>query len=95
MMHSPKLTASFVLLAALFARLPLVSACAVCLTGANGSGAEAYDWSVLFLMATPYLVTGSIAAYIVCAYRRAAARKEHKAALDGASFSLEPEESQR
>jgi hypothetical protein len=95
MMHTRKLTALLVLLAPLFARLPLVSACAVCLTGADGAGAEAYDWSVLFLMATPYLVTGSIAAYIVCAYRRAAARKEHKAALDGASFSLEPEESQR
>jgi hypothetical protein len=58
--------------------LPLAGACAVCLSGGDGAVADAYDWSVLFLMATPYLVMGSIAGYLVYAYRRGAAKKEQE-----------------
>lgn len=87
-MQLQRLTALFALLATLFAQAPLARACAVCLSGADGSGADAYDWSVLFLMATPYVVVGSIASYLVYAYRRAAVKKEHDAALKEAPFHL-------
>ena len=92
-----KLAALFALLAGLFARLPLARACAVCLTGAEGPVADAYDWSVLFLMATPYFVVGSIAGYLVYAYRRAAARKEQtpEVAEPAMGLSLDQKESGR
>jgi hypothetical protein len=62
----------------------------VCLGGADGSTADAYDWSVLFLMATPYLVIGSIAGYLVYLYRRAAAKENQAAAVESEpSVSLE------
>jgi hypothetical protein len=96
-MQVRKLTALFVLVAASFARLPLAHACAVCLTGADGAVADAYDWSVLFLMAMPYLVMGSVAGYLVYAYRRAAAEKEQEAARGeaGIYLSLDQKESGR
>jgi hypothetical protein len=97
MMQLVKLTALFVLTAVMFAHRPLVHACAVCLTGADGSVADAYDWSVLFLMATPYLVMGTIAGYLFYAYRRAAAKREQQAALEEAAINLawDPKESGR
>jgi hypothetical protein len=52
----------------------IVHACAVCITGAEDPSANAFNWSVLFLMAAPYLVVGSIAGYLFYAYRRAARR---------------------
>lgn len=49
----------------------LARACAVCLTGAvDDSVADAFNWSVLFLMATPYTVAGAIAGWLVYAKRR-------------------------
>ena len=48
-----------------------VLACAVCLGGADDSTIEGYNASVLFLMATPYLVLGSIVGALVLTYRRA------------------------
>jgi hypothetical protein len=96
MMRLRKFTALFVLLAASFARLPLARACAVCVSGAEGSAADAYGWSVLFLMATPYLVMGSIAGYLVYAYRRAAAKKQEAAQAETAlHLSLGQKESGR
>ena len=53
-----------------------IHACSVCITGANDSTADAFNWSVLFLMATPYLVVGSIAGGLFFAYRRAVAKRE-------------------
>lgn len=53
-----------------------IDACAVCLTGANDSVTDAFNWSVLFLMATPYAVVGSIAGWLFFVYRRAA--RAHK-----------------
>jgi hypothetical protein len=88
MMQPRKLTALFVLLAGFFANLPLARACAVCLTGADGAVADAYDWSVLFLLTTPYLVVGSIAAFLAYAYRRAAVKRARDAAAEEAPFEL-------
>jgi chromate transport protein ChrA len=53
-----------------------IHACSVCITGANDSTADAFNWSVLFLMATPYLVVGSIAGGLFFAYRRAVTKRE-------------------
>ncbi len=36
--------------------------------------ADAYNWSVVFLMATPYAVMGCIGAWLLYKYRRGAAR---------------------
>jgi hypothetical protein len=51
-------------------------ACAVCVTGAGDPTADAFNWSVLFLMAMPYLVVGSIAGGLFYNYRRTAAKRE-------------------
>jgi hypothetical protein len=51
-------------------------ACAVCVTGAGDPTADAFNWSVLFLMAMPYLVVGSIGGGLFYSYRRAAAKRE-------------------
>jgi hypothetical protein len=53
----------------------IAHACAVCITGAGDPSADAFNWSVLFLMATPYLVVGSIGGYLFYTYHRAARRK--------------------
>ena len=82
-----KASALAALLAGLLARLSLASACAVCITGADGSVAEAYDWSVLFLMATPYLVMGTIAGYLLYLYRRGRTQEAHKSASERGSSS--------
>jgi hypothetical protein len=87
-MQARTITAIIALLAALFARLPLLDACAVCLTGAGGSVADAYDWSVLFLLSTPYLVVGTIAGFLAYAYRRAAAKKAQNRAAEVAPVHL-------
>jgi hypothetical protein len=55
---------------------PLVHACAVCVTGAGDPTTDAFNWSVLFLMAMPYLVVGSIAGGLFYTYRRTAAKRE-------------------
>jgi hypothetical protein len=62
---------------------PDLHACAVCLTGAASDDptADAYNWSVLFLMAMPYTVVGSIGGWLFYNYRRAGRsggrRKKH------------------
>lgn len=49
----------------------LAHACAVCLTGAGDDPVtDAFNWSVLFLMAAPYTVVGAIAGWLVYAKRR-------------------------
>jgi hypothetical protein len=50
-------------------------ACAVCVPGVNDPVADAFNWSVLFLMVMPYLVVGSIAGGLFYAHRRAAKRE--------------------
>ena len=69
-------SSAFLFLALLF---PVVAwPCAVCLTGAaaNDPVADAFNWSVLFLMATPYTVVGSVGGWLFYTHRRAAAQKE-------------------
>jgi hypothetical protein len=63
-------------LTALIANPLTIQACSVCVTGADDPTADAFNWSVLFLMATPYLVVGSIAGGLFLAYRRAVAKRE-------------------
>jgi hypothetical protein len=81
-------TATFLaLLGLLFAGGDPLYACAVCLTGADG-GAAAYDWSVLFLMAMPYLVVAAIAGGLAYVYRRAAANKRNQTDCDTAPLGM-------
>jgi len=87
-MKVEKIAASIALAWALLVHSPLLYACAVCLTGADGAVADAYDWSVLFLMTTPYLVVGSIAGCLVYAYRRAAANQSNDGAADQAPLHM-------
>lgn len=59
----------------------LAGACSVCVTGGdNDPTTNAFNWSVLFLMATPYTVVGSIAGWLFFKYRRAAAKPTAEAA---------------
>jgi hypothetical protein len=48
-------------------------ACSVCLGGADGHDhlTNAFNWSVLFLMAMPYAVVASIAGWLFYSYRSA------------------------
>jgi hypothetical protein len=62
----------------------LAHACAVCWTGDGDPTADAFNWSVLFLMATPYTVVGSIAGWLFYKYRRAAAKPTEEAAREPA-----------
>jgi hypothetical protein len=54
----------------------MAHACSVCVTGANDPTADAYNASVLFLMATPYAVLGSIGGGLFLAYRRRVSKAE-------------------
>lgn len=48
-------------------------ACPVCINGAAGQPLnDAFNWSVLFLMAMPYSIVLSIAGFFFFTYRRAA-----------------------
>ena len=61
---------------ALFRVPAMAFACSVCLTGDTGPMGDAYNWSVLFLMATPYTVMGCLGAWLMYKYRRAAAKEK-------------------
>ena len=77
----------------------IVNACSVCLTGANDPTADAFNWSVLFLMAMPYTVVGSIAGWLFFSYRRSAAKQKEQEEKETAEpvvhLALNPEESGR
>lgn len=81
----------------LFLALPAVArACAVCLTGVNDSTADGFNASVLFLMATPYLVMGTIVGALVIAYRSAIKKRaQAEAREEGIRLALSQEESGR
>jgi hypothetical protein len=51
----------------------VILACAVCLAGDGTQGpiSDAFNSSVLFLMAMPYVVVGSIGGWLFYLYRRA------------------------
>jgi hypothetical protein len=59
-----------------------IRACSVCLTGDSDATTDAFNWSVIFLMSTPYLVVSSIAGSLFYTYRRSAARRETEAASE-------------
>jgi len=67
---------SFTIGTAWLARAAQSWACAVCLGGSSDSATDGYNASVLFLMATPYLVVGSIVGALLFTYRRARKRSE-------------------
>ncbi len=52
-------------------------ACSVCFGGTGDSVTDGFNASVLFLMATPYLVVGSIVGGLIFAYRRALKNREN------------------
>lgn len=55
--------------------LPAVAqACAVCFSGDDDAVTHAFNWSVGFLLAAPYVIAGTIAGCLVIAYRKAARR---------------------
>ncbi len=51
-------------------------ACSVCINGAAGDRlVDAFNWSVIFLMAMPYTIVFTIIGFFVYAYRRAAQKQ--------------------
>jgi len=63
----------------------IAQACAVCITGgANDPTADAFNASVLFLMATPYLVVGSIAGGLYFVHRRTLVKRAQGEAAETA-----------
>ena len=76
----PGIALGLIVAATALLRAPAVAdACSVCLTGDTGPMGDAYNWSVLFLMATPYVVLGSVGAWLVYKYRRASAKEKRAA----------------
>ena len=59
----------------------IVQACSVCFAGDDDALTHAFNWSVGFLLAAPYMIAGTIAACLVIAYRRAAAKQSVLAEL--------------
>jgi hypothetical protein len=54
----------------------VAAACSVCFAGDDDAVTHAFNWSVFFLLSAPYAIAGSIAACLVIAYRRAAAKRD-------------------
>ncbi|MGH7832894.1 MAG: hypothetical protein ACREQK_04565 [Candidatus Binatia bacterium] len=64
-------------------------ACAVCLTGgANDPVQDAFNWSVLFLMAAPYTIVGSIGGWLFYLHRRPSPPKNGPTAASNPIFRL-------
>jgi hypothetical protein len=66
----------------LLARPATSWACAVCFGGDGDPLTEGFNASVLFLMATPYLVVGSIVGGLIFHYRRTLKQREKSEALE-------------
>jgi hypothetical protein len=49
----------------------VIRACSVCFTDGDDAVSRAFNWSIAFLMAAPYLVVGSIGGSLFYFYRRA------------------------
>lgn len=73
----------------------LAQACSVCISGENDPTAGGFNASVLFLLATPYLVFGTIGAVLYVAYRRAVAKRDNEGEETMAPIVLSQEESAR
>jgi hypothetical protein len=81
--------------AALLGTRSIAHACSVCITGTSDPTTDAFNWSVLFLMAAPYTVVGSIVGGLFYAYRRAAKREPDVVAAPLVHLALNPEENGR
>lgn len=76
MLHE-RFSFAFSVLASVVAFPMAAFACAVCVAGAsNDPVTDAFNWSVLFLMAMPYTVVGSVAGWLAYTHWRAAAKKD-------------------
>jgi heme/copper-type cytochrome/quinol oxidase subunit 2 len=53
----------------------IVAACSVCFADGDDAVSQAFNWSIAFLMAAPYLVVGSIGGCLFYFYRRAASSR--------------------
>jgi hypothetical protein len=73
----------------------MARACSVCLTGDSGPMGDAYNWSILFLMATPYTVMGCVGAWLLYKYRRAAKQRRVEREQPLAQLALNYKESGR
>jgi hypothetical protein len=70
------LVAATVLLAGR-AGVALAQSCAMCASsfGPNDPVTKAFNWSIIFLMAAPYTLFGTVAGYVFFTYWRAAGRR--------------------
>jgi len=76
--------------------ISIAQACSVCITGASDPTADAFNWSVFFLMAAPYSVVASIAGWLFYTHRRSTAKRaQSEAAPALVHLSLNPEENGR
>ena len=75
-MFRKKFFIAVTIIAAFLARAAQSWGCAVCFGGASDPVTEGYNASVLFLMATPYLVGASIVGGLIWTYRRGLKRGE-------------------
>ena len=93
----PKIIFAIVgLMTGLLNTISIAQACSVCITGASDPTADAFNWSVFFLMAAPYSVVGSIAGWLFYMHRRSAAKRaESEVAPPLVHLSFNPEESGR
>jgi hypothetical protein len=67
----------FALTGLLLATMPdIARACSVCFSDGDDAVSRAFNWSIAFLMAAPYLVVGSIGGSLFYFYRRAASKSE-------------------
>jgi hypothetical protein len=70
-------TKIFALAGLLLVAMPNIArACSVCFTEGDDAVSRAFNWSIAFLMAAPYLVVGSIGGSLFYFYRRAASKSE-------------------
>jgi len=93
----PKVLFILIAIVAVLADFPAVAnACAVCWAGDGGPVDNAFNWSVLFLMAAPYTIVGSIAAGLFLAHRRSAAKSATNDSVEPlVHLTLNPEDGGR
>jgi hypothetical protein len=75
----------------------IARACAVCFSDGDDAVSRAFNWSIAFLMAAPYLVVGSIGGSLFYLYRRMArnSRTQKESSQPAALFQCNQEESGR
>ena len=72
-----------VVAAAVGALLPVdAHACSVCWDSSNDLSSRAMNWSILFLMAMPFTIVGSIGGWLVYKYRHSSKVERQQPASD-------------